>query len=196
MGGGAMADSLGEGAVLRPATLKRRWTIEEDALFEQGLGYAEIAKLVGRTLAATQVRGATLRRGGRPIQVKVLNGGSWANWSETELNYFFAGFSDLAISRMTGRNLDAVKRQRFRVRKHEPSKQPLSDGTEWWLHAACRRHPQPEIFFADESEPELIALAKETCAGCSVKADCLAYARQEKFGIWGGLTARERGVAS
>ena len=36
--------------------------------------------------------------------------------------------------------------------------------------------------------------AKEVCRGCVVRADCLEFALQngEKFGIWGGLTERER----
>ena len=36
--------------------------------------------------------------------------------------------------------------------------------------------------------------AKSVCAGCEVKDDCLEYAlvNGEKFGIWGGLSERER----
>ena len=36
--------------------------------------------------------------------------------------------------------------------------------------------------------------AKKICAGCDVKAQCLEYAlaNDERFGIWGGLSERER----
>jgi hypothetical protein len=36
--------------------------------------------------------------------------------------------------------------------------------------------------------------AKKLCAECMVREECLAYAvaGDEKFGIWGGLTERER----
>ena len=36
--------------------------------------------------------------------------------------------------------------------------------------------------------------AKEVCRGCVVREDCLEYALDngEKFGIWGGMSERER----
>ena len=36
--------------------------------------------------------------------------------------------------------------------------------------------------------------AKEVCRGCVVREDCLefAIANSEKFGIWGGMSERER----
>ena len=39
-----------------------------------------------------------------------------------------------------------------------------------------------------------VAHAKSLCAECPVQAECLAYAIKfdEAFGIWGGLTSRER----
>ena len=50
----------------------------------------------------------------------------------------------------------------------------------------------PELFF-----PERVAStreAKEVCRGCVVRGDCLefAIANSEKFGIWGGMSERER----
>jgi WhiB family redox-sensing transcriptional regulator len=38
-------------------------------------------------------------------------------------------------------------------------------------------------------------MAKQICAGCPVRGDCLEHAlasRELAFGIWGGLTAAER----
>ena len=36
--------------------------------------------------------------------------------------------------------------------------------------------------------------AKKVCRGCEVRAECLEYALEhdERFGIWGGLSERER----
>ena len=36
--------------------------------------------------------------------------------------------------------------------------------------------------------------AKKICVGCEVRAECLSYAlaNDERFGIWGGLSERER----
>ena len=50
----------------------------------------------------------------------------------------------------------------------------------------------PELFFPGRGAST--KEAKEVCAGCIVKVDCLEYALSngEKFGIWGGASERER----
>jgi WhiB family redox-sensing transcriptional regulator len=44
----------------------------------------------------------------------------------------------------------------------------------------------PDLFFAES--PQDVARAKELCAGCPVRAACLADAldRGEPWGVWGG----------
>ena len=44
----------------------------------------------------------------------------------------------------------------------------------------------PDLFFAES--PQDVARAKELCAGCPVRAQCLAGAldRGEPWGVWGG----------
>lgn len=37
-----------------------------------------------------------------------------------------------------------------------------------------------------------VALAKRICAGCDMRAPCLAAGMQEPHGVWGGLTPAER----
>ena len=39
-----------------------------------------------------------------------------------------------------------------------------------------------------------VQAAKQLCSECMVRSECLAFAMEgdEKFGIWGGLTERER----
>ena len=68
-----------------------------------------------------------------------------------------------------------------------PSDQnPLNDG-----RALCAQ-TDPEIFFPEKGGST--REAKKVCAGCEVRAECLAYAlnNDERFGIWGGLSERER----
>lgn len=61
-----------------------------------------------------------------------------------------------------------------------------------WQAAANCRGVDPELFFPQRGEST--REAKQVCAGCTVRADCLDYAiaNGEKFGIWGGRSERER----
>ena len=69
----------------------------------------------------------------------------------------------------------------------------------WQVKAACRG-PQAAVFFpppAFERKDEKLereARAKDICASCAVKADCLDYAIsiREPHGIWGGMNEVER----
>ena len=69
----------------------------------------------------------------------------------------------------------------------------------WQVKAACRG-PQAAVFFPPshferkDEKLEREARAKDICASCAVKADCLDYAIsiREPHGIWGGLNEAER----
>ena len=52
----------------------------------------------------------------------------------------------------------------------------------------------PEWWFADARDDEATLLAKDACSGCPERHDCLtgALERDERFGIFGGLTPEER----
>lgn len=65
------------------------------------------------------------------------------------------------------------------------------DAPEWRDFALCRV-TDPEAFFPETGENG--RPAKRVCAGCEVREACLAeaLAHDERFGIWGGLTAAER----
>jgi WhiB family redox-sensing transcriptional regulator len=61
-----------------------------------------------------------------------------------------------------------------------------------WRELALCAQVDPELFFPDKggsSRP-----AKRVCATCEVSAECLQEAldRGERFGVWGGLSERER----
>jgi WhiB family transcriptional regulator, redox-sensing transcriptional regulator len=61
----------------------------------------------------------------------------------------------------------------------------------WQEHALCAQ-TDPEAFFPEKGGST--REAKKVCMVCDVRADCLAYALEhdERFGIWGGLSERER----
>jgi WhiB family redox-sensing transcriptional regulator len=66
-----------------------------------------------------------------------------------------------------------------------------------WRHDAACREATPEAaegFFAFDNEAELIAAAKQVCAGCPVTEQCRTWAMDhgQDHGVWGGLTADER----
>ena len=62
---------------------------------------------------------------------------------------------------------------------------------EWHVRSACR-DLHPDTFFPGTSASEVEA--KLVCAGCPVRSECLAHAieRDIRYGVWGGLAARER----
>ena len=61
----------------------------------------------------------------------------------------------------------------------------------WQSDALCAQ-TDPEAFFPEKGGSTRDA--KKICASCEVRAQCLEYALQndERFGIWGGLSERER----
>ena len=61
-----------------------------------------------------------------------------------------------------------------------------------WQDRALCSQTDPEAFFPEKGGST--REAKKVCRGCEVRADCLEYAleRDERFGIWGGLSERER----
>jgi WhiB family redox-sensing transcriptional regulator len=61
-----------------------------------------------------------------------------------------------------------------------------------WQDAAGCQWTDPEAFFPGKGES--VRAAKRVCAACPVKAECLQYALEngERFGIWGGLSERQR----
>jgi WhiB family redox-sensing transcriptional regulator len=73
-------------------------------------------------------------------------------------------------------------------------RQPTSDednALAWQSDALCAQ-TDPEAFFPEKGGSTRDA--KKICASCEVRAQCLEYAlnNDERFGIWGGLSERER----
>lgn len=90
------------------------------------------------------------------------------------------------------------------TRKPNP---PAEQGWKW--QAACRDHPDPELFHPKPPNPystrrerrehalrraEQERRAKAVCAVCPVRPECYAEAiATDADGIWGGTTELERG---
>lgn len=74
---------------------------------------------------------------------------------------------------------------------------PIVDGEviveepNWQERALCAQ-VDPEAFFPEKGGST--REAKKICLSCDVRAECLEYAlaNNERFGIWGGLSERER----
>jgi len=61
----------------------------------------------------------------------------------------------------------------------------------WWFAGLCAQ-TDPELFFPEKGGS--VREAKAVCAGCPVRAQCLAHAlaHGERYGVWGGLSEPER----
>ncbi|MDR1355043.1 MAG: WhiB family transcriptional regulator [Propionibacteriaceae bacterium] len=68
------------------------------------------------------------------------------------------------------------------------------DGVPAWQEFALCSQTDPEAFFPEKGGST--REAKRVCAQCDVRASCLEYAlvNDERFGIWGGLSERERRI--
>lgn len=78
------------------------------------------------------------------------------------------------------------------LRKH-------SDRPDWFDQAACRNHPEPNLWFRDTKRRQVVLDADTTkavriCNGCPVRMLCLdhAIATHELIGVWGGMTCEQR----
>ena len=67
----------------------------------------------------------------------------------------------------------------------------LAGSPRWWFAGLCAQ-TDPELFFPEKGGS--VREAKAVCARCPVRAQCLehALAHGERFGVWGGLSERER----
>jgi WhiB family redox-sensing transcriptional regulator len=66
------------------------------------------------------------------------------------------------------------------------------EGVLAWQDRALCAQTDPEAFFPEKGGST--REAKRVCTSCEVRSECLDYAlaNDERFGIWGGLSERER----
>ncbi len=61
---------------------------------------------------------------------------------------------------------------------------------EWHGRGLCVGD-DPDVFFPPHGDPG--TQARQICAACAVRGDCLGYAiNADEFGVWGGLDRQER----
>lgn len=67
----------------------------------------------------------------------------------------------------------------------------LGPAEPWQAQALCAQ-TDPDCFFPEKGGST--REAKAICIGCPVRTECLAYALEidARYGIWGGLSERER----
>ena len=65
-----------------------------------------------------------------------------------------------------------------------------SEGVDWTSLAACRGADPEELFVTGAAQNKV----KTRCFSCVVRTECLADAldNQVEYGVWGGMTERER----
>ena len=67
-----------------------------------------------------------------------------------------------------------------------------TDDLDSWRDQALCAQTDPEEFFAEKGGTTKIA--KQICGACEVRTQCLSHAlaNDERYGVWGGLSERER----
>ena len=86
----------------------------------------------------------------------------------------------------------ATGRPQLSVVPDQTEFEPGTDEDEQWQERALCAQTDPEAFFPEKGGST--REAKRVCRTCEVRAECLEYAlgHDERFGIWGGLSERER----
>ncbi|WP_051266267.1 WhiB family transcriptional regulator [Nakamurella lactea] len=66
----------------------------------------------------------------------------------------------------------------------------VANSTDWTTRAVCANQDPDLLFVTGAAQRD----AARMCHGCPVKLECLADAldNQVEFGVWGGLTERQR----
>lgn len=64
---------------------------------------------------------------------------------------------------------------------------------DWPEQGACRE-VDPDLWFPEQGDRAANHAAKEICAWCPVMTECRQWAldSREPYGVWGGMSARER----
>ena len=64
----------------------------------------------------------------------------------------------------------------------------------WRTQAACRNHPDPDLWFPSTGQHHRTRKAQQICAHCPVQTQCAQWAidNREGYGIWGGQPQTER----
>lgn len=183
----------------------------------EGKSLKEMAMLTGRSYHAifAGLRGAgnvLLRQPGniRQVLTEVMNGQNvseqFTNWEDASRQA-----ADVPSGRATASQAKEMitEEKPYSTLEMSQSVQPLGAG-HWEIipgsddyeggedprsrGAALCAETDPEIFYPEKGGST--REAKKICSRCDIQAQCLEYAihNDERFGIWGGLSERERRV--
>jgi WhiB family redox-sensing transcriptional regulator len=88
--------------------------------------------------------------------------------------------------------ISAISRPQLSLVPDQVDVEPAIDDADLWQERALCAQTDPEAFFPEKGGST--REAKRICMGCEVRDECLDYAlaHDERFGIWGGLSERER----
>lgn len=92
-----------------------------------------------------------------------------------------------------------IRQQKWREARAEAARQAEGPVDLSWQERAACAGESVDLFFPDingRQDNIRYAPAKAICQSCPVQLDCLRYAQANDigYGLWGGLTARERGT--
>lgn len=64
----------------------------------------------------------------------------------------------------------------------------------WRARAACKGLGAPDLFFPEPGGKTAneVAVARQMCFACPVRYDCGTVGLFQQYGVWGGITNRER----
>ena len=117
--------------------------------------------------------------------------------SENSLNTYqnvFKNFIKVSVPDFTyGEFLSVELRKYLSIPGYEKFKVKLQElGELSWQEQALCAQTDPESFFPEKGGST--REAKRVCMSCDVRIECLDYAlrHEERFGVWGGLSERER----
>lgn len=73
----------------------------------------------------------------------------------------------------------------------------MTEQPRWWALALCAEIGAEGLFFPEDGDLGQVALAKQVCASCEVRVECLEDAlatapHWDRYGIRAGTSARER----
>lgn len=125
--------------------------------------------------------------GGDPFSLRGMSkdmGGTLLPTTQTRLAYLEAQKTSASPPKVVDRVGGAVV--------EATSSESVAKRDNSWQPSANCLGVDPDLFFPERGAST--REAKETCRGCVVRPDCLEYALDngEKFGIWGGMSERER----
>ncbi|QBI56876.1 WhiB family transcriptional regulator [Streptomonospora litoralis] len=71
---------------------------------------------------------------------------------------------------------------------------PGDDAAAWQERGACRQAPAADWWWPETPQDPYLQRGKQVCATCPVRAQCLAYAEEQRIvhGTWGGVDEWER----